>query len=151
MGDDRGAVVELLRATRVPEHYAAQRGVGVPEGKVFFLALLPIGLATAALPDALLWRISSAVMATFIVAFSAIMLHLRRQYLERALWLGPALASTISITTMVNLFAQTLNSSGFLFEPNATCAFFGIVWFLLFACLMLVRIVFLPPGSQENR
>ena len=42
-----------------------------------FLALLPIGLATAALPDVVVWRISSAVMAGFIVAFSVILLLLR--------------------------------------------------------------------------
>ena len=113
-----------------------------------FLALLPIGLATAALPDVALWRISSAVMAAFIVVFSAILLLLRRQHLERALWFGPSLLATIFITTVVNLCAQILNSGGFLFEPNATCVFFGIVWFLMFACLMLVRIVFLPPESR---
>ena len=115
-----------------------------------FLALLPIGLATAALPDVLLWQISSAVMATFIIIYSVILLRLRRQHLERSHWFGPALLSTIFITTVLNLFAQVLNSSGLLFEPNATCAFFGIVWFLMYACLMLVRIVFLPPRSQEN-
>ncbi|MFQ5471423.1 MAG: hypothetical protein ACE5FA_00880 [Dehalococcoidia bacterium] len=113
-----------------------------------FLSLLPIGLATAALPDMLLWRISSAVMAVFIVVFSAILLDLRRKHLERALWFGPVLLATISISTVTNLCAQALNSTGFLFEPNATIAFFGIVWFLMYGCLMLVRIVFLPPGSQ---
>jgi hypothetical protein len=113
-----------------------------------FLALLPIGLATSDLPDGLLWRISSAVLAVFILAFSAVLLRLRRQYLERALWLGPALFVTISITTVLNLLAQILNSSGLLFGPNATCPFFGIVWLLMYACLMLVRIVFVPPESQ---
>ncbi len=113
-----------------------------------FLALLPVGLATAALPDVLLWRISSGVMAAFIVTFTAILVHLRRQYLERALWIGPTLLTTILVTTVVNLIAQILNSGGFLFEPNATCTFFGIVWFLMYACFMLMRIVFLPPGSQ---
>jgi hypothetical protein len=113
-----------------------------------FLALLPVGLATAALPDALLWRISSAVMAAFIVVFSAILGRLRRQHLERALWLGPALFTTIVATTVVNLCAQILNSAGFWFAPNATCTFFGIVWFLMYACLMLVRIVFRPPRSR---
>ena len=112
-----------------------------------FLALLPIGLATADLPDGLVWRISSGVMAAFILAFSAILLRLRRKYLKRALWFGPALFTTIFTTTVVNVCAQVLNSSGFLFEPNATCAFFGIVWFLMYACLMLARIVFLPPKS----
>ncbi len=71
-----------------------------------FLALLPIGLATADLSDGLLWRISSAVMAAFLVAFSAILLRLRRQYLESALWFGPALFATVSITTGMNLFAR---------------------------------------------
>ena len=113
-----------------------------------FLALLPIGLATAALPDVVVWRTSSGVMAAFIVVFSAILLLLRRQHLERALWFGPSLLATISITTVVNLCAQILNSGGFLFEPNATCAFFGIVWFLMYACLVLARIVFLPPESR---
>ncbi len=113
-----------------------------------FLALLPIGLATAALPDVVLWRVSSAVMTAFIVAFLVILVLLRRRHLDRALWFGPSMLAAISITAVVNLCAQILNSGGFLFEPNATCAFFGIVWFLMFACLMLARIVFLPPESR---
>ena len=113
-----------------------------------FLALLPIGLATAGLSEGVLWRTSSAVMALFIVAFAAILLRLRRRYLESARWFGPALFATVSITAVLNLFAQVLNSSGLLFGPNATCAFFGIVWFLMYACLMLARIVFLSPESR---
>jgi len=113
-----------------------------------FLALLPIGLATTSLPDVSVWRVSSAAVAIFIVAQSVILVRLRQKHLERALWLGPVLGAMIVVTTLVNLSTQILNSGGFLFEPNAACAFFGIAWFLMFACLMLVRIVFLPPGSR---
>jgi len=113
-----------------------------------FLALLPIGLATAALPELLIWRISSGVMAVFIVVFSAMLSRWRRLYLERALWLGPTLFATIVVTTGVNLGAQILNAVGYGFAPNAACTFFGVVWFLMYACLMLVRIVFRPPGSR---
>ncbi len=113
-----------------------------------FLALLPIGLATAALPDVALWRVSSAVMTAFILAFFAVLTVMRRRHLERELWVGPSMLAAVSVTALVNLGAQILNSGGFLFEPNATCAFFGIVWFLMFACFMLARIVFLPPESR---
>ena len=113
-----------------------------------FLALLPIGLATAALPDVVLWRVSSAVMTAFIVAFFVIVVLLRRRHLERAQWVGPSMGAAVSVTALVNLGAQILNSGGFLFEPNATCAFFGIVWFLMFACFILARIVFPSPESR---
>jgi hypothetical protein len=115
-----------------------------------FLALLPVGLATSGLPDRLLWQITSAVMAGSIVVFTVAMLRLRRKHLERALWFGRALTLTTSGTTVLNLVAQLLNVAGFPFEPNATCAFFGVVWFLLYGCLILVRIVFVPPGSRHR-
>jgi hypothetical protein len=115
-----------------------------------FLALLPVGLATSGLPERLLWQVTSAVMATAIVVFSVAMVRLRRKHLEPALWFGRALTLTTFGTTLVNLVAQLLNVVGFPFEPNATSAFFGVVWFLLYGCLILVRIVFLPPGSQHR-
>jgi hypothetical protein len=59
-------------------------------------------------------------VAALIVVFSAILLRLRRRYLESDLWFGPALFATVSTTAVVNLFAQLLNSSGFLFGPNRT-------------------------------
>ncbi len=87
-------------------------------------------------------------MTAFIVAFFVILSLLRRRHLERAHWLGPSVLAAVSVTALVNLGAQILNSGGFLFEPNATCAFFGIVWFLMFACFILARIVFLRSESR---
>ena len=110
-----------------------------------FLALLPIGLATAELPPSLIWRCASALLAAYLVFQSVLLLRWRNRYLDRALWLGPALFTVVIVTTAANLLAQLANVTGIGFEPNATCYFFGIVWFLAYACLMLARTFFLRP------
>lgn len=112
-----------------------------------FLALLPIGLETAGISEMLLWRVSSASLAAFLVVFSLVTLRLRRRHLERALWFGPVVMSIIVLTIGLNLLAQLLNASGLVFAPGPASAFFGVAWLLLYACLVLVRIVFVPPGS----
>lgn len=112
-----------------------------------FLALVPLGLATAGISEALLWRVSSAMVTVFLAVFTFLTVQLRRRHLDRSLWMGPALVSTIVVTIGLNFVAQVLNLSGLLFAPGPTCVFFGVVWFLLYACLILVRIVFVPPGA----
>lgn len=115
-----------------------------------FLALLPIGLATSGLSESLLWRMSSAAVAVFILVFSRVTVLLRRRHLERALWFGRVPASIIVSTVVLNLALQLLNVGGFLFVPGPTCVFFGVMWFLVYACLILVRIVFVPPSSDSR-
>ncbi len=112
-----------------------------------FLSLLPIGLQTAEVSEPPIWRISSAAVAAFLAAFAVISVRLRRHHLQRALWFGPAVTFTIGSTILLNLLFQLLNATGVLFAPGATCVFFGVVWLLLYACLILVRIVFVPPDS----
>ena len=113
-----------------------------------FLALLPIGLATTRLATEWIWRTSSGVMLVYVLVFSLILLRWRRRYLDRELWFGPTLFSLVASTTVANALAQLLNSSGVAFEPNPACYFFGVVWFLLYGCLLLMRIVFLEPRPR---
>ncbi len=113
-----------------------------------FLALLPIGLATTQLVTEWIWRASSGVMLAYLLVFSVILLRWRRRYLDRELWFGPLLLSLVVATTVANALAQILNSSGVVFEPNPACYFFGVVWFLLYGCLLLMRIVFLRPPPR---
>jgi len=113
-----------------------------------FLALLPIGLAMTQLAGEWIWRTSSAAMLAYIVAFSAILLRWRRRRLDPELWFGPVLFFLVAGTTAVNIIAQALNSSGLAFEPSPACYFFGVVWFLAYGCLLLMRIVFLRPPPR---
>lgn len=113
-----------------------------------FLALLPIGLATTELAAESVWRASSAVMFVYIIVFSSILFRWRRRHLRRELWFGPVLYSLVVTTTGVNFLAQMLNASGMAFEPGPTACFFGVVWFLLYGCVLLMRIVFLRPPAR---
>ncbi len=110
-----------------------------------FLALLPVGLATAQLADASVSRVSSSITAVFFLTFATILLRMRRTHLDRAYWFSPMLFAVVAVTGLMNLSAQILNAAAVPFPPSPTVPFFGIVWFLLYACLMLVRIVFLRP------
>ena len=113
-----------------------------------FLAILPIGLATSKLAPDRIWQVSSAVMLTYIAIFSVLMIRWRRRYLDRELWVGPILFSLLVGTTGANILAQALNLSSVVFQPNSTCYFFGVVWFLSYGCLLLMRIVFIPPSQR---
>lgn len=110
-----------------------------------FLALLPVGLATSQLAPEWIWRVSSSVMLVYIITFSLILMRWRRRYLERELWFGPVLFSLIASTTAANALAQTLNALGLAFGSSPACYFFGVVWFLLYGCILLMRIVFYRP------
>lgn len=113
-----------------------------------FLALAPIGLATAQLAPEVLWRASSAVMVLYGVLMLFLLLPARRRTLDRELWLGPVTVAAVGLSYAANLLAQALNVAGVWFAPNATCYFFGVVLFLLFGCMMLMRIVFVRPASR---
>jgi len=110
-----------------------------------FLALLPIGLHSTELPASVIWRSASALLATYLLFMTVLLMRWRNRYLDRALWFGPALYTLIIFTTAANLLAQLANIFGIVFLPNATCYFFGIVWFLAYACIMLARVFFLRP------
>ena len=115
-----------------------------------FLALLPIGLAIAQLAPESIWRTSSAAMLLYGFTIGALVVPLRRRNLDRELWLGPILLTLVAASTVANLLAQLLNVSGMLFEPNPGCYFFGVVHFLLFSCLVLMRIVFVRPVRRDD-
>lgn len=110
-----------------------------------FLALLPVGLATTGLAPEWIWRLSSAVMLAYIATFSVLMFRWRTRYLDRSLWFGPIMISMVVATTVANIVAQVMNVGGFAFEPGPACYFFGIIWFLLYSCTLLMRIVFIRP------
>ena len=110
-----------------------------------FLALLPIGLATAELSPAFIWRFASGVLAAYLVFFTVLLMRWRTRYLDRELWFGRALFAGVVVTTGANLLAQLANVTAVGLRPNATCYFFGVVWFLAYACLMLARVFFLRP------
>lgn len=113
-----------------------------------FLALLPIGLAAAQITTEWIWRTSSAVMLFYQVAVLVVMIPSRRRYLDRRLWFGPIATSLFVTSAVANLLAQTFNVAGALFEPSLACYFFGVVYFLMGGCVMLVRIVFVRPQSR---
>ena len=113
-----------------------------------FMALLPIGLATAELANEWIWRPSSLIMSAYIIAFSTVSLRWRRRHLDPEHWFGPTLFAIIGVTVVANLIAQVMNFLGLLFPPNPTIYFFGVVWFLGYACLMLARIVFMRPEPR---
>ena len=113
-----------------------------------FLALLPIGLGMTSLAPEGIWRISSGVMAIYIVTFSGIQLRWRRRYLDRKLWFGPVMFTLVVTTMAANGIAQVLNSVGVVPRASAACFYFGVTWFLLYGCIVLARIVFLRPRQS---
>lgn len=113
-----------------------------------FLALLPVGLATSELAAPLIWRFASALLAAYLAFFTLLLLRWRNRYLDRALWFGRPLFALVTVTTFANLFAQLANVFGLVYQPNATAYYFGIVWFLAYACLMLARVFFLRPTES---
>lgn len=114
-----------------------------------FLALFPIGLGTSALEEGTVWRASSSVMTVYGVVTAVVTRNLRNRHLHPALRLGPALVTAVIGSAALNLVFQLLNVSGLVFEPNATCYFFGVIWFLGFACLLFVRIFFYRPTEES--
>jgi xanthine/uracil permease len=92
-------------------------------------------------------RASSATLFTFTIVLLAIVMHLRRKYLQRELWFGPALTGTIIVATAANLAAQFANTFGIFSDPNSASYFFRVVWLLLFATLVFARIIFIRPPS----
>jgi hypothetical protein len=107
-----------------------------------FLALLPIGLAETDLAPEWIWRGSSAALITFIAVSSPVLYRLRQRHLSRDLWFGPALYAFIGTAIVGTVLAQLLNCLGLVFAPNPASFFFGVFMLLMFASIMLVRIVF---------
>lgn len=115
-----------------------------------FLALLPIGLGTTSLAEAAIWRVTSGLLLVYTVVFSIALVRLRRRHLQRELWFGPLLITITWTTTLLNLAAQLANVIGVPWAPAAAAVWFGIVWLLIYASVMLVRIVFLPPPTPDT-
>ena len=116
-----------------------------------FLALLPIGLTEFAASVAVAWRVSSAIMALTTVLVVAYLSRLRSRHLDPELYLGPLLTTLVVVTAIANTVAQAVNASAAFHAPSGGVYYFGVIWFLMFACLFFVRIVFYrPPAEREE-
>ena len=113
-----------------------------------FLALLPIGLAQSALSEAAIWRITSGVAGLAGLTLMFVNLRMRARYLDPSLYLGPALTALITVTVTAVVIAQGFNIAATGAAPSATAPFFGVVWLLAYACLVLVRVLFFRPGRN---
>lgn len=112
------------------------------------LALLPIGLATTSLSPETIWRASSGAMVAFFAVHTLTVTHLRRRYLEREYWIGPPLSYVIFASSLANLGFQVVNTLGAPLAPNPTSYFFGVIWFLAFAVLILARLLFVRGAPR---
>ena len=147
-----GTIASILGrdASRGSEEFFRTAALFLSSFGALFLCLVPLGLDTTDLPAESVWRLSSLAVAAFVTAFAIIMPRLRREHLDRGLWFGPVLYPTIAAVTLFNGAAQVANLSGLLAPPGPACVFFGVVWFLMYSCLILTRIVFIPPRKRSD-
>ena len=116
-----------------------------------FLALLPIGLAALPLSIEDAWRAGSASMALATLLVMVYLRRLRSRHLDPELYLGPLLIGVVAVSAVANAVAQGVNASGLLWAASGGVYYFGVIWFLMFACLFFVRIVFYRPlGEREE-
>jgi len=113
------------------------------------LALLTIGLDASGLPEQTVWRGASAALIVHYVCGGVFMRLQRRRLLEPSLWFGPALMGTVGLAAALIVGAQLANLLRLGIEPGAAPPYFGIVGLLIFACIMLLRIVFVRPGGAD--
>jgi len=112
-----------------------------------FLSLLTVGLAAAGLPEETVWRGASAAVLVHYGVGGVFMRLQRRRLLDRSLWFGAGLMAAVGASAALVVAAQVANVLALGIEPGAGAPYFGIVWLLAFACIMLLRIVFMRPGE----
>ena len=110
------------------------------------LALLPVGLLAAGLPDAAVWRISSALLAAGIIGVAVYAIRQTRAHLaeiradeirgaSRAIW----------VLTVVMLAAQLANVAG-LFERSYAAFLLGLIFLVAYSGYLFARMLFLWRG-----
>ena len=113
------------------------------------LSLLPIGLAGSSLSDTAALQLTSAALLVFSGAFMTVNLRMRRRHLDPSLYFGTGLMLLLGVTAVLNVGAQLASVAG-PWVGSVAAPFFGVVWILGYACLVLVRILFFRPSPNKE-
>jgi hypothetical protein len=112
-----------------------------------FLALLPVGLLHAIPSPELTWRLASAAMGIYLVIMTAVLLRMRNRLLPRSLWFGRVFVLVVVVSSIGTSLLQILNATGLLYAPGLASYYFGVLWFIAYACVFFLRIVFVRPDG----
>jgi len=116
-----------------------------------FLALLPAALQQLDLADDILWRTSSAFLATFSFAFILgwVLSSRRFFHVAREIFSVPAF-SLMAIGHLINVGLQLSVTLGLWGDASPGVYLLGLVWLLAHASQQFVRMLFIQPRSVDS-
>lgn len=107
------------------------------------LSLLPVALRAVGLPEAVVWAVSSAVMAALLVSLAVVTVRMRRPHREEIrAGEAPLVATLIWVLSVATLVAQLANAAG-LFAAGFGVFFGGLVFLVAFGSYLFARMLFL--------
>lgn len=115
-----------------------------------FSALLPFVLHHLGLAGDVLWVACSLVLALGYVAFGVLVWRRSRGPLAGRQLSFP-FSATIGVITGVVFLALLLDAAGILLDRGFGVYLVGVMWTLLFASLMFLRVVVVPAGTAGSR
>ena len=144
------ASIVVLFQHRDPAHWPAyivlrMRSMIEVSVAALVFALVPFVFYHAGAPPPLTWRLSSGALA-LVVTLIAARVFQRSRPLLGAGGLDPRFASGVAATTALAFALLLLNAIGYPFGPGFAAYLTGVLWLIVFAGLMFLRLVVLPRG-----
>jgi hypothetical protein len=116
-----------------------------------FLALLPLGLDLTELAPDRLWQLSSAVLSLMVgTQIGVTTRNVRHLSSEDREVFRPLVAYSLFGLFVISLLIGALNSTGLLFQPQASAHFGAVLCLLVASAVIFVRIVFIRPASESS-
>ena len=113
-----------------------------------FFALLPSGLEVTQLAERSIWRASSAAMGLNAVVSQVLMLWvLARMPSEERSQFPRIIAIIVIGGGVMNTAAQLMNAAAWPYEPQAAVYIFGVMYMLLVAGSLFLRLVIVRTSS----
>ena len=117
-----------------------------------FLALAPFPLEAFGFSGPTVWRISSAIMAAFEIAFHWYYLPRSQRYLRQVPELFNRYSLVLTYTGgLGNLVFQLANALGIAGSRHAAIFMLGVLWLLFHATFQFGRILFVQPTEKAPR
>jgi hypothetical protein len=117
-----------------------------------FLALAPFPLEAFGFSGPSVWRISSAIMAAFEIAFHWYYLPRSQRYLRQVPELFNRYSLVLTYTGgLGNLVLQLANALGIAGSRHAAIFMLGVLWLLFHATFQFGRILFVQPTEKAPR
>jgi hypothetical protein len=114
-----------------------------------FFALLPSGLDAADLAERTIWRGSSATMALGgAISLAGRLRMFAKLPLEERFPMSPTWLAIMAGSSFLNVVAQSMNAAAWPYEPQRAVYTFGVLYMLLLAGGLFLRLVSLRPSSD---